>query len=98
MDSEIGDATEIQDESLSKELNSTVEVQNDEVFSSHSENIDTQCVLEDKPTQENSENEVVSFQFSNFCKSNLTASSFLSFYCYQPLQCYKQYSMKKTVT
>ena len=61
LDSEIGDATEIQDESLSKELNSTVEVQNDEVFSSHSENIDTQCVLEDKPTQENLENEVVSF-------------------------------------
>ena len=57
-DSDVGDATEIPDETFSKDFNSTEEVQNNEVFSQVSENIDLQC--EDKPAEESSVIEEVS--------------------------------------
>ncbi|CAB4011757.1 leucine-rich repeat and guanylate kinase domain-containing -like, partial [Paramuricea clavata] len=56
-ESEIGDATEITDESFLKEFNSTVEIQNDEVVSQLSENIDTQSLQEVEKTQDGSETE-----------------------------------------
>ena len=57
---EVGNATEITDEFFSKELNATVEVENDEVISQVSENIDAHSIQEDKKTQDSSENEEVS--------------------------------------
>jgi hypothetical protein len=60
LESEVGNATEITDEFFSKELNATVEVENDEVISQVSENIDAHSIQEDKKTQDSSENEEVS--------------------------------------
>ena len=58
-DSDVGDATEMPDETFSEELNSTGEVQN-EILSQVSENVDIQSLQEDKPAQESSETEEVS--------------------------------------
>ena len=60
LESEVGNATEITDEFFSKELNATVDVENDEVISQFSENIDAHSIQEDKKTQDSSENEEVS--------------------------------------
>ena len=70
IDSEVGDATEITDESFPKELIPTAVVQNDEVFSQVSENIDTQSVQEVEKMQECSETEVASqVEYSKFLYS-----------------------------
>ena len=82
IDSEVGDATEITDESFPKELISTADVQNDEVFSQVFENIDTQSVQEVEKTQECSETEVASqVEYSKFLYSTFIFRYFvLAFY------------------
>ena len=78
IESEVGDATEITDESFPKELVPTAVVQNDEVFSQVSENIDTQSVQEVEKTQECSETEVVSqVEYSIFLYSTFILRYFL---------------------
>ena len=62
IESEIGDATEITDESFSKELIPTSEVQNDKDLSQVFETIETQSVQEVEKTQECPETEEVSRQ------------------------------------
>ena len=66
LESEIGDATGVTDETLLKELNSTLAIQDDEVFSHISQNIDTQSVCELEKTLDSSGTEDASYKmFSN---------------------------------
>ena len=65
--SEVGDATEIADESFSKDFNSTVETQKEEVYSQVSENIEKQLVEHVEMTQDNSDTEGVSNHILLYC-------------------------------